>query len=400
MQGPRSVPPRDRLVNRTNDHVPVTQDGAGTNANFPRESLDERAADAVDRGRSRTTDDPELDATDLEDTQPEDKAPAAPRSVVVRGGSAGSGTAVADALKRLIELTEGGDRPNLHELGFGGTAPFAGSWRWHNVELENSDWEDRTKSWTESCQWLEDTIMSFSDIGGFFDIGITSQEPLERLTGKRYDHPERVDQRMYGLLYVESKELAQEVEKYWQRWARFNRLPGFANDPDAAGSGNLKEGPQTIYLVYWMTEQEPAEPQYQATPPLTESEAEEEEEVEVSPYEKKRASEVPERPRRPKRQCCRIPLEEDDGLIGVHDAELAKIISRMKKRMPSNEFADFCIFMWILWREALEEYFEQNEILTITQTHLIQRIFAKKYKDKTGVDMLQYSKVRDLCREP
>ena len=273
MQEPRSVPPRDHLPNRTS-HMPVTQDGAGANANFPRESLDERAADAADRGRSRTTDDPELDATDLEDTQPEDKAPAAPRSVVVRDGSAESGTAVADALKRLIELTEGGDRPNLHELGFGGTAAFAGSWRWHNVELENSDWEDRTKSWTESCQWLEDTIMSFSDIGGFFDIGITSQEPLERLTGKRYDHPERVDQRMYGLLYVESKELAQIVEKYLQNWARINDLRGFKNDPDAAGSGQLNEGPHTIYLVFWMTEEGPAERQYATPPALTESEAE------------------------------------------------------------------------------------------------------------------------------
>ena len=384
MQESGLVPPRDRLANRTS-HMPVTQDGAGANANFPRESLDERAADAADRGRSRTTDDPELDATDLEDTQPEDKEPAAPRSVVVRDGSAESGTAVADALKRLIELTEGGDRPNLHELGFGGTAPFAGSWRWHNVELENSDWEDRTKSWTESCQWLEDTIMSFSDIGGFFDIGITSQEPLERLTGKRYDHPERVDQRMYGLLYVESKELAQEVEKYWQRWARFNRLPGFANDPDAAGSGNLKEGPHTIYLVYWMTEQEPAEPQYQATPPLTESEAEEEE-LEVSPYEKKRASEVPERPRRPKRQWRRITKEEEYGLIGVHDTELPKM--RMAK-LPREVYADMCIFMTKLQREVLEEYIEQYGPLSL----LIIKLLFGKIKDKIGVDLLRHPKL-------
>ena len=275
MQGPRSVPPRDRLVNRTNDHVPVTQDGAGTNANFPRESLDERAADAVDRGRSRTTDDPELDATDLEDTQPEDKAPAAPRSVVVRGGSAGSGTAVEDELKRLVELTEGGDIPKLHELGFGGTAPFAGSRRWHNEVLEKSDWErPQSKSWTESLQWTEGTIMCMNNLGLSFDIGITSQEPQTRLTGKRYDHPNRVDQRMYGLLYVESKELAQIVEKYLQNWARINDLRGFKNDPDAAGSGQLNEGPHTIYLVFWMTEEGPAERQYATPPALTESEAE------------------------------------------------------------------------------------------------------------------------------
>jgi hypothetical protein len=317
MQESGLVPPRDHLANTS--CVRVTQDGAGADAKVPGDSVDERAADAADRGR-----------------QPEDKAPAAPRSVIVRGGSSsGSGTA-DDALKRLVELTEGGDRPNLHELNFGvRSAPFVGSRRWQNKIIENSDCEGQSKIYDESHQWTEDTITCFSDLGFFFDIGITSQEPQERLKTKPYDHPNRVDQRMFGLLKVGSKELAQSVEKILQNWARIKNLPGFSNDPDAAGSGRLNEGPQTIYLVYWRENRNPPESPDDTFPLDTQSEGEESaDEYVPTAYHQKRARAAPERPGRQKRRSC-VAQSEESGDDEMDESEQEPEIESALTPLPA-----------------------------------------------------------------
>ena len=339
MQGPRSVPLRDHLANTS--CVRVTQDGTGADAKVPGDSVDERAADAADRGRSRTTDDPELEATQLEDTQLEDKEPTAPlparvavatmagnldeprsRFLTLQTGLQGLGipllppaappaappaepiasppptaelharsvvTAEDEQLQRLARLTEGGDLPKLHEHNWGGQERFAGSRLWlgdHRLELVRDKELPQSAHYKETMQWMRDVITCFSDLGYYFDIGLTA-DPHARLKGKDYGNRNRVDQCMYGLVKTDGPELARQIEKILQAFAEEHSLKGFANHLKAAGTGRSKEGPQTIYLDYWKEERDPPESQYDSEPPDTDSDGEEEESAVVPYYERK-----------------------------------------------------------------------------------------------------------------
>ena len=148
MQGPRSVPPHDRLTNRTNDCVPVTltQDGAGA--------------------------------------QPEDKEPAAPLPARVAAPPPTAELRTAEQLQRLARLTEGGNLPKLHEHNnWGGQERFAGSLRWldDKLLLLVRDKADQSVHYKETMQWMREVIMCFNDLGYRFDIGLTGLCPLSDL---------------------------------------------------------------------------------------------------------------------------------------------------------------------------------------------------------------------------
>ena len=67
--------------------------------------------------------------------------------------------------------------------------------------------------------------------------------------------PERSEQRMYALFQVEGKGAAQKIETDLQAYVKRLKYEGFTNKLTAAGNG-VHEAMNTIYLVFWMKDEE------------------------------------------------------------------------------------------------------------------------------------------------
>ena len=101
--------------------------------------------------------------------------------------------------------------------------------------------------------WSIRVIRCFLRLGYDIDIGVTKQDPSARLGQK--DPSNGTKKRMYALFQVEGKGAAQKIETDLQAYVKRLKYEGFTNTLKAAGNG-VHEAMNTIYLVFWMKDEE------------------------------------------------------------------------------------------------------------------------------------------------
>ena len=162
---------------------------------------------------------------------------------------------VINELALLIE--GGGDEPDLHEHGWGSEKEVAKSGPWKLDPIKNSVYKTHPRK-EEAIKLYQDwsirVIRCFLRLGYDIDIGVTKQDPSARLGQK--DPSNGTKKRMYALFQVEGKSSAQKIETDLQAYVKRLKYEGFTNKLTAAGNG-VHEAMNTIYLVFWMKDEEP-----------------------------------------------------------------------------------------------------------------------------------------------
>ena len=162
---------------------------------------------------------------------------------------------VINELALLIE--GGGDEPDLHEHGWGSAKEVAKSGPWKLDPIKNSVYKTHPRK-EEAIKLYQDwsirVIRCFLRLGYDIDIGVTKQDPSARLGQK--DPSNGTKKRMYALFQVEGKGAAQKIETDLQAYIKRLKYEGFTNKLTAAGNG-VHEAMNTIYLVFWMKDEEP-----------------------------------------------------------------------------------------------------------------------------------------------
>ena len=162
---------------------------------------------------------------------------------------------VINELALLIE--GGGDEPDLHEHGWGSENEVAKSGPWKLDPIKNSVYKTHPRK-EEAIKLYQDwsirVIRCFLRLGYDIDIGVTKQDPSARLGQK--DPSNGTKKRMYALFQVEGKGAAQKIETDLQAYIKRLKYEGFTNKLTAAGNG-VHEAMNTIYLVFWMKDEEP-----------------------------------------------------------------------------------------------------------------------------------------------
>ncbi len=161
---------------------------------------------------------------------------------------------VINELALLIE--GGGDEPDLHEHGWGSENEVAKSGPWKLDPIKNSVYKTHPRK-EEAINLYQDwsirVIRCFLRLGYDIDIGVTKQDPSARLGQK--DPSNGTKKRMYALFQVEGKGAAQKIETDLQAYVKRLKYEGFTNTLKAAGNG-VHEAMNTIYLVFWMKDEE------------------------------------------------------------------------------------------------------------------------------------------------
>ena len=161
---------------------------------------------------------------------------------------------VINELALLIE--GGGDEPDLHEHGWGSEKEVAKSGPWKLDPIKNSVYKTHPRK-EEAINLYQDwsirVIRCFLRLGYDIDIGVTKQDPSARLGQK--DPSNGTKKRMYALFQVEGKGAAQKIETDLQAYVKRLKYEGFTNKLTAAGNG-VHEAMNTIYLVFWMKDEE------------------------------------------------------------------------------------------------------------------------------------------------
>ena len=161
---------------------------------------------------------------------------------------------VINELALLIE--GGGDEPDLHEHGWGSEKEVAKSGPWKLDPIKNSVYKTHPRK-EEAIKLYQDwsirVIRCFLRLGYDIDIGVTKQDPSARLGQK--DPSNGTKKRMYALFQVEGKGAAQKIETDLQAYVKRLKYEGFTNKLTAAGNG-VHEAMNTIYLVFWMKDEE------------------------------------------------------------------------------------------------------------------------------------------------
>jgi hypothetical protein len=160
-------------------------------------------------------------------------------------------------INELKLLTEGGgDEPDLHEHGWGSEKEVAKSGPWKLDPIKNSVYKTHPRK-EEAIKLHEDwsirVIRCFLRLGYDIDIGVTKQDPIVRLGQK--DPSNGTKKRMFALFQVEGKGAAQKIETDLQAYVKRLKYEGFTNTLKAAGNG-VHEAMNTIYLVFWMKDEE------------------------------------------------------------------------------------------------------------------------------------------------
>ena len=162
---------------------------------------------------------------------------------------------VINELALLIE--GGGDEPDLHEHSWGSEKEVAKSGPWKLDPIKNSVYKTHPRK-EEAIRLYQDwsirVIQCFLRLGYDIDIGVTKQDPSARLGQK--DPSNGTKKRMYALFQVEGKGAAQKIETDLQAYVKRLKYEGFTNKLTAAGNG-VHEAMNTIYLVFWMKDEEP-----------------------------------------------------------------------------------------------------------------------------------------------
>ena len=162
---------------------------------------------------------------------------------------------VINELALLIE--GGGDEPDLHEHGWGSEKEVAKSGPWKLDPIKNSVYKTHPRK-EEAIRLYQDwsirVIQCFLRLGYDIDIGVTKQAPFVRLGQK--DPSNGTKKRMFALFQVEGKGTAQKIETDLQAYVKRLKYEGFTNKLTAAGNG-VHEAMNTIYLVFWMKDEEP-----------------------------------------------------------------------------------------------------------------------------------------------
>merc|ERR1719331_402502 len=161
-------------------------------------------------------------------------------------------------INELKLLTEGGgDEPDLHEHGWGSEKEVAKSGPWKLDPIKNSVYKTHPRK-EEAIRLYQDwsirVIQCFLRLGYDIDIGVTKQDPSARLGQK--DPSNGTKKRMYALFQVEGKGAAQKIETDLQAYVKRLKYEGFTNTLKAAGNG-VHEAMNTIYLVFWMKDEDP-----------------------------------------------------------------------------------------------------------------------------------------------
>ena len=161
---------------------------------------------------------------------------------------------VINELALLIE--GGGDEPDLHEHGWGSEKEVAKSGPWKLDPIKNSVYKTHPRK-EEAIKLYQDwairVIRCFLRLGYDIDIGVTKQDPFVRLGQK--DPSNGTKKRMFALFQVEGKGAAQKIETDLQAYVKRLKYEGFTNKLTAAGNG-VHEAMNTIYLVFWMKDEE------------------------------------------------------------------------------------------------------------------------------------------------
>ena len=161
---------------------------------------------------------------------------------------------VINELALLIE--GGGDEPDLHEHGWGSEKEVAKSGPWKLDPIKNSVYKTHPRK-EEAIRLYQDwsirVIQCFLRLGYDIDIGVTKQAPFVRLGQK--DPSNGTKKRMFALFQVEGKGTAQKIETDLQAYVKRLKYEGFTNTLKAAGNG-VHEAMNTIYLVFWMKDEE------------------------------------------------------------------------------------------------------------------------------------------------
>ena len=161
---------------------------------------------------------------------------------------------VINELALLIE--GGGDEPDLHEHGWGSEKEVAKSGPWKLDPIKNYVYKTHPRK-EEAIKLYQDwairVIRCFLRLGYDIDIGVTKQDPSARLGQK--DPSNGTKKRMYALFQVEGKGAAQKIETDLQAYVKRLKYEGFTNKLTAAGNG-VHEAMNTIYLVFWMKDEE------------------------------------------------------------------------------------------------------------------------------------------------
>ncbi len=161
---------------------------------------------------------------------------------------------VINELALLIE--GGGDEPDLHEHGWGSEKYVAKSGPWKLDPIKNSVYKTHPRK-EEAINLYQDwsicVIRCFLRLGYDIDIGVTKQDPSARLGQK--DPSNGTKKRMFALFQVEGKGTAQKIETDLQAYVKRLKYEGFTNTLKAAGNG-VHEAMNTIYLVFWMKDEE------------------------------------------------------------------------------------------------------------------------------------------------
>ena len=161
---------------------------------------------------------------------------------------------VINELALLIE--GGGDEPDLHEHSWGSEKEVAKSGPWKLDPIKNSVYKTHPRK-EEAIKLHEDwsirVIRCFLRLGYDIDIGVTKQDPSARLGQK--DPSNGTKKRMFALFQVEGKGTAQKIETDLQAYVKRLKYEGFTNTLKAAGNG-VHEAMNTIYLVFWMKDEE------------------------------------------------------------------------------------------------------------------------------------------------
>ena len=162
---------------------------------------------------------------------------------------------VINELALLIE--GGGDEPDLHEHSWGSEKEVAKSGPWKLDPIKNSVYKTHPRK-EEAIRLYQDwsirVIQCFLRLGYDIDIGVTKQAPFVRLGQK--DPSNGTKKRMFALFQVEGKGTAQKIETDLQAYVKRLKYEGFTNKLTAAGNG-VHEAMNTIYLVFWMKDEEP-----------------------------------------------------------------------------------------------------------------------------------------------
>ena len=161
---------------------------------------------------------------------------------------------VINELALLIE--GGGDEPDLHEHSWGSEKEVAKSGPWKLDPIKNSVYKTHPRK-EEAIRLYQDwsirVIQCFLRLGYDIDIGVTKQAPFVRLGQK--DPSNGTKKRMFALFQVEGKGTAQKIETDLQAYVKRLKYEGFTNTLKAAGNG-VHEAMNTIYLVFWMKDEE------------------------------------------------------------------------------------------------------------------------------------------------